>query len=603
LLLIGPALLCIILTRIFWLSYENDKKSIEESAIRKIEAVARTLVNQIDGDAHEKLAQTYTQKDAFDSATAPQVFLDLVEPLKFAHKINQLETDIYTVRLADSLKEQITNTPNTYRTFGSEFILMSGPNPYYRHPNPYWALMGKVFFDKEIVNTPVYVDSTGVKWFSTLVPIFNSQEQVVAMLGADVKMDNLYQEKWTTFLKKLVLFLMLILIIIISVGFVFKSQINMNKLSTYPKFNPNMLLEIKTNGKVTYINPVGKIRFPDIVDQGLKHPFLKGADEIINNLKNNKYVMFFRKIEINEVHYDQKFIYLQEYDSVRVYSNDITQQVNALTAAKEANQELKDTQSQLVQSEKLASMGMLVAGIAHEINTPVGAIISSQDTVSRALKKLETTLDEEEQKKECNPKLAKIFTIIHDSEKIISSASQRVAKIVAQLKRFARLDQAELQTVDIHECIDDTLGILNHQIKNQIEIVQVIGKIPLINCFPGGLNQVFLNILTNAIHAIKPPGKITIETKITKEDLNILIQDSGSGVKPENISKLFDPGFTTKGVGVGSGLGLSISYKIIKNHHGNITVESTLGKGTTFTITIPLDLGKRIKELEEVQKT
>jgi len=159
--LIGPTILCLVLTKFFWVSYEDDKISIEKTTISKIEAIARTLVYQIDGDAHEALAQSYLEKDAFDSASAPSLFRELVNPLKFAYATNHLETHIYTLRLVDSARTQIQNSPTTYRKIGTEYILMSAPEPYFRHQLPYWPIMENAFFKQEVVNVPIYTDSTG----------------------------------------------------------------------------------------------------------------------------------------------------------------------------------------------------------------------------------------------------------------------------------------------------------------------------------------------------------------------------------------------------------------------------------------------------------
>jgi signal transduction histidine kinase len=270
---------------------------------------------------------------------------------------------------------------------------------------------------------------------------------------------------------------------------------------------------------------------------------------------------------------------------------DITEIKMTLADLAFTNQELRDTQSQLVQSEKMASLGSLVAGIAHEINTPIGAISSMHDTLVRAVTKLKQnlenrlpgTLDEDRQ-------LQATFEIIQNANQVIESGCSRVTEIVRRLRSFARLDEAELKQVDIHEGLEDTLTLLHHEIKHNVTVNKNFGDVPPISVYPGRLNQVFLNILNNARQAIEDKGEITITTYVTNKKVTVAISDTGAGISQENLKNIFDPGFTTKGVGVGTGLGLSICYQIIQEHKGDIKVESEEGKGTTFTITLPMNL-------------
>jgi PAS domain S-box-containing protein len=270
---------------------------------------------------------------------------------------------------------------------------------------------------------------------------------------------------------------------------------------------------------------------------------------------------------------------------------DISEIKMALADIAYANQELRETQSQLVQSEKMASLGSLVAGIAHEINTPVGAIGSMHDTLVRAVEKLKRHLDEKHPGElEDDPMLARAFTLIGNANEVIQNGCSRVTEIVRRLRSFARLDEAELKRVDLHEGLEDTLTLLHHEIKHHIKINRQYGEIPPISVYPGRLNQVFLNILNNARQAISGKGEITIKTWASKNKAHITISDTGNGIPEDQLKSIFDPGFTTKGVGVGTGLGLSICYQIIQEHKGLIEVESQEGKGTTFTIVLPMKL-------------
>ncbi len=275
-------------------------------------------------------------------------------------------------------------------------------------------------------------------------------------------------------------------------------------------------------------------------------------------------------------------------------AHDITEMSNLVIDLKKANNELKETQAQLAQSEKMESLGLLVAGLAHEINTPVGAISSMHDSLTRGIKKLKEEVECACFKDEDKKRFEALFKIIEEANRVINSGAERVGSIVKRLRSFARLDEAELKTADIQEGLEDTLSLVRHELKHDIEVIKNYGKVPPIPCFPGQLNQVFLNLLVNARQAIKGKGKISIATHAAKDKIYIDISDTGSGIAMEHLSKVFDPGFTTKGVGVGTGLGLSICYQIIRGHRGDITVKSELDKGTTFTIILPTNLDKLI---------
>lgn len=270
---------------------------------------------------------------------------------------------------------------------------------------------------------------------------------------------------------------------------------------------------------------------------------------------------------------------------------DITKIRQALDELADANRELRETQAQLVQSEKMASLGSLVAGIAHEINTPVGAMTSMHDTLIRAIEKLKAHLKAQDQEGfENDEKLNALFGVIDDSNQVIKSGASRVGEIVRRLRSFARLDEAELKKVDVHEGLEDTLTLVHHEIKHHIEIVKDYGDVPPLSVYPSRLNQVFLNLLNNARQAIPEKGTITIRTAVEDGKAVITIGDDGVGIDPADLKKIFDPGFTTKGVGVGTGLGLSICYQIIQDHKGTIEAQSALDQGTTFTIRLPLNL-------------
>jgi signal transduction histidine kinase len=250
--------------------------------------------------------------------------------------------------------------------------------------------------------------------------------------------------------------------------------------------------------------------------------------------------------------------------------------------------ELRETQAQLVQSEKMAALGDLVAGVAHEINTPLGAVSSNTDLVARAMKKASATLADPTQ-------VVKAISFLERGAAMVDvsrEACARINDIVRSLRNFARLDEAQRKPADLHEGLDSTLTLAAHLMKNRITVHREYGQLPQVHCYANQLNQVFLNILVNAAQAIEGPGEITVRTRAVPEDNTVVVEiaDSGCGIAPAVMNKIFDPGFTTKGVGVGTGLGLAICYRIVANHQGKIEVDSEVGKGTTFRITLPVGM-------------
>lgn len=266
---------------------------------------------------------------------------------------------------------------------------------------------------------------------------------------------------------------------------------------------------------------------------------------------------------------------------------------NLETRVEERTREVREKQAQLVQSSKMASLGSLVAGVAHEINTPVGAISSMHNTLMRVVDKLKIELEEISQETTAqHTRIKASLNELDTANKVIESGTERVIDIIRRLRSFARLDEAELKDADIHEGLDDTLTIIHHEIKHNIEVEKNYGEIPKIHCFPGRLNQVFLNLLINAKQAIKEKGIITITTYLKDKKVYIEIKDNGKGIPPDDLKRIYDPGFTTKGVGVGTGLGLAICFQIIQEHKGEIKVDSEVGRGSTFFVILPTDLDK-----------
>ncbi|MEW6500301.1 MAG: ATP-binding protein, partial [Thermodesulfobacteriota bacterium] len=271
-----------------------------------------------------------------------------------------------------------------------------------------------------------------------------------------------------------------------------------------------------------------------------------------------------------------------------------------------AYHELQESQSQLLQREKMASIGQLAAGVAHEINNPMGFISSNLGTMGRYLERLAEFLAlQGEAVESCCGKTSetatdlaarrkklKIDYILNDVGSLLRESldgAERVRKIVQGLKSFSRIDQAQVQAADLNECLDSTINIVWNELKYKAEVKKEYGELPPTVCNPQQLNQVFMNLLVNAAQAIEKHGIITVKSWADPEWISVSVSDTGCGIPREKLSRVFEPFYTTKEVGKGTGLGLSIAYDIVvKKHQGTIEVESEEGKGTTFVVKIPL---------------
>jgi two-component system NtrC family sensor kinase len=187
-----------------------------------------------------------------------------------------------------------------------------------------------------------------------------------------------------------------------------------------------------------------------------------------------------------------------------------------------------------------------------------------------------------------NPEVIKIMGVLEEISRNNRIACERILTIIRNLRNYARFEESNRRTVNIHEELDNSLMLVQHQLKGKVEVVKEYGNLPQIQCYPNQLNQVFINIFVNAAQAMPDRGTLTIHTSQVNESIKIAVRDTGMGIPAKNFEKIFEPGFTTKEPGVGTGLGLAISYKIIQDHHGKIDVESKEGKGTCFTITLPM---------------
>ena len=290
-----------------------------------------------------------------------------------------------------------------------------------------------------------------------------------------------------------------------------------------------------------------------------------------------------------------------------------------------AYQELQQAQAELVSSARMATLGNLIRGVAHEINTPLGALASNHDVADRALKRLQVILEDEVVEEDELDEVRRIVRAVDGVQATSSMAVDRMKKLVRDLRTFGRPDRSEIDRVDLNEILESALDLLQHELSERITVQKELSTLPRVECYPHKLSQVFMNLLLNAIQAMPEGGEITVVTEVADpgstesagkvdgarreaaeaEDapeggpgkrvarpVVIRIRDTGVGIPRENLERIFEPGFSTKGARVGMGLGLIISAQIMEEHGGRISVESEVGGGTEFTLALPLRMSK-----------
>lgn len=251
------------------------------------------------------------------------------------------------------------------------------------------------------------------------------------------------------------------------------------------------------------------------------------------------------------------------------------------------NAELHELRAGLLASTRLASLGNLVAGLVHEINTPMGALTSNHDVIKRALLRLQAILADEQVDASELDEVRRIVRALDEVIGVNTLATERVNELVRDLRDFGRPDHSEIAWADLHEGLDSTLAIMRHELP-AIAVVKQYGELPRVLCRPQKLNEVFMNLLVNACQASDNDGRITIRTSHGNGNVSIAIADDGCGIAPEHHARIFEPGFTTKGARVGMGMGLLIARQIIEQHEGRIELTSAPDRGSEFTITLPV---------------
>ena len=322
-----------------------------------------------------------------------------------------------------------------------------------------------------------------------------------------------------------------------------------------------------------------------------EHRVFSERDEILITIVANQAASAIHNAQLYRAEEERRKELAQAHERLKLLNETLEDRVRERTEAlQKTNIELRETQAQLFQSAKMASLGDLVAGVAHEFNTPLGSIHANADVAKRATTIVTKALESEDLTDVFprHPKLEQALEALREATSTTHTASNRLVGIVKSLRSFARLDEAERKKADLHEGIDSTLTLLRHKLKDGVEVVKNYGDLEDMECFPNRLNQVFMNVLVNAIQAMDGRGTITITTRRDGDSVVLEFADTGRGIPEGERARVFDPGFTTKGVGVGTGLGLSISYRIIEEHNGTIDVSSKPGKGSVFTIRLPV---------------
>lgn len=333
---------------------------------------------------------------------------------------------------------------------------------------------------------------------------------------------------------------------------------------------------------------------------------LEALNEMYGKLGDKTLEVMQKNQELEADHLALRELNDQLEERVRLRTNALEQANGQLLSTNvelmRLNEKLESAHSQLLQSEKMASIGQLAAGVAHEINNPVGFVNSNLGSLGKYTENLFEIIDayrvvesrlapEEFAQVEALKKRLDFPYLVEDIPNLLKESRDglsRVKRIVQDLKDFSHVDESNWQYANLEQGMDSTLNVVANEIKYKSRVIRAYSGIPDVECMPSQLNQVFMNLLINAAQAIDNSGTITIRTGVSGDAVWVEVEDTGKGIDPEHISRIFDPFFTTKPVGKGTGLGLSMSYGIVQKHHGHIEVTSKPGVGATFRVCLPI---------------
>jgi signal transduction histidine kinase len=399
------------------------------------------------------------------------------------------------------------------------------------------------------------------------------------------------------------------LVLLQDISEIVRMRWELEDLAQLPATNPFPVVRLRLDGRFTYANPACRAFLEELglSDNNIESLLPPDYRSLLQRILETREPVADVKVETLGRTLQLTFGPFIARDEVFLMIVDISEKQRAEALLKkhaqeleEAYTELRRTQAQLVQSEKMAMLGALAAGIAHEVNTPLGAISSNADTQALAVRRMTAMLEKALSRIEPTDleEAVRMLQVIRETAGATGLACDRISRIVRSLKSFARLDEAPIKSVDLHEGLEGALTLLHNQLKKRIEVVREYGALPPVECVPSEINQVFMNLLVNAIEAIPEKGVIRVRTEKEGGTVRISINDSGRGIPREKLDRLFEPSFTTQRGRIGAGLGLPISYKIVQDHHGQILVESGPGLGSTFTVVLPVTFAGRVRESE-----